>query len=57
MQHLPCSVPYIEDQLPTVGVELKWVHLYAERGNVFFLELSCKMALHKGGLADASITN
>ena len=37
---LPGSVPHVEDELATVGVELKGMHLDAQSRDVLFLELT-----------------
>jgi hypothetical protein len=54
---LPGSVPDIELDLPTVGVEDERVHLNPQSCNIFLFELSRQVALDKSGLPDASVAD
>lgn len=54
---LTCGVPNVELDLTVVREESHWVHFDSESGDVALLELASQMALDKGGLSDATVTD
>ena len=51
------SVPYVEDEVTTVGAELERVYFHSEGRDILLLELTGEMSLDKSGLADSSVTD
>mmetsp|Transcript_26355 Transcript_26355/g.56025 ORF Transcript_26355/g.56025 Transcript_26355/m.56025 type:complete len:299 (-) Transcript_26355:73-969(-) len=54
---LTCSVPDVEFDGTSVGVEHEGVDLDSEGGDVFFLKLACQMPLHESSLAYSTVTD
>ncbi len=51
------SIPNVELDGTVVGVENHGVNFDSESSDVLLLELSSQVALHEGGLTDATVTN
>lgn len=54
---LASSVPHVELDGAVVGVENHRVDLYSNGSDVLLLVLSSQVALHKGSLADSTVSN
>lgn len=54
---LSCSVPRIKTDFPVVSIEVHGMHIRSNGRNVLLFKLPGKVAFHKGGLADSSISN
>lgn len=54
---LTSGVPHIEENLAMIGEEWHRVDLDSESGDVLLLEFSCQVTLHKGGLADTTVSD
>lgn len=50
-------VPNVESKRSSVSVEDERVHFDAQRGDVFLLEFTSQVALHKRGLSDTTVTD
>lgn len=51
------SIPHVEANLSTVSVELQWVDLDSQGGDVLLLELTSSVTLNKSGLTDTTVTD
>ena len=54
---LSSGIPYIEDEVTTVGAELEGMYFHSQSRDVLLLELTCKVSLDKSSLADSSVTD
>ena len=54
---LSSSIPNVELDGSTVGVEQQRVHFYSQRSDIFLFEFSSQVTLDKGGLSDPSVSD